>query len=390
MSVLSANVLSDPGPKVRPDWILAHPGVARRRGAADAVGQPAGRPGAVSPLERAGAAFGLPSLPAHAAEVAADLEAWAADFPLADRRRFGALALTTAVHLPGLGRAERALAARLNAWIYAFDDLVDGVPPDRFDWRGVDGRRRLPDGALDGLAARCAAVLDGGGARPPAGGDVAGVVAALAGIVREVAARPGAPPLTAFWRDTFRRMLAGIVRERRLEAALAAGAAPLSPAAHLETARYSIGAPHYLATCFVLHAGADDPALPRRLPALAALALVAADVARLANDLRTWPKEEREGTFNSIRAADAALARLMPGLPDADRRAQAILAVERLLAAARGRVRALVAAAPAPLPAAEAGIARLVDVVPALYAAADFHDFGSAPPLEAPVGAAMG
>ena len=324
------------------------------------------------------ATFRLPSLAAHAAEVAADLGSWGATFPLADARRFGALALTTAVHLPGLSRADRALAARLNGWIYAFDDLVDGVPGGRHAGVGVPTGGRLPDAALDPLAARCAAVVAGA----PAGrgdADPGGVVAALGDLVGAVQARPCPPALAAFRRDSFDRMLAGIIRERRLASALAAGAPPPSPAAHLETARYSIGAPHYLATCFILQAGAGDPALPARLPALTALALAAADIARLANDLRTWVREEREGTYNSIRAADAALARLMPTLAAADRRAQAVRAIERLLAARRARVAGLLAAAPAPLPAAEAGVGRLVELIPALYAAADFHEFGGTP-----------
>lgn len=353
------------------------------------------RPPPVLPTARPPAGVGSVALEGSAltvlaAEVAADLRAWAIGFPFADPRRFRALALTTAVHLPGLGRAERALAARLNAWIFAFDDLVDGVPAGGPGHNGL----RLADDALDRLTARCIAVTrdagvdDGGiGGRESwaDGEDVGGVTGALVGLVRTVAARPGFGPLAAHWRDTFARMLDGIVRERRLGAALAAGAPPPSPAALLETARYSIGAPHYLATCFILHSGSDDPGLPRRLPALAELALAAADVARLANDLRTWAKEEREGTFNSVRAVDAALVRDGPTLPAAERRARAVRVVEGLLADARGRVRALTAA-PMPLPTPEAGIVRLVDFVPALYATADFHSFGSGtPPFPAPL-----
>lgn len=351
-------------------------GGARREGIDRATPTPHRAEAAVGPLL---ATFRLPSLAAQAAETAADLRDWATGFPLADARRFGALALTTAVQLPRLSRRERALAARLNAWIYAFDDLVDGLPEGRAGEAGRLAGERLPDAALDPLAARCAAVVGGSPGRAR-GGDPGGVVAALGGLVGELHIGPCPPALAAFWRDTFRRMLAGILRERRLAAELAAGVPPPSPAAHLETARYSIGAPHYLATCFILHARADDPALPTRLPALAALALAAADIARLSNDLRTWVREEREGTYNSIRAADAALGRLMPTLHGTARRAQAVLAVERLLAIRHERVAGLLAEAPTPRPDAEAGIARLVDLIPALYAAADFHDFGDPPP----------
>ncbi|CAA9551663.1 MAG: hypothetical protein AVDCRST_MAG18-369 [uncultured Thermomicrobiales bacterium] len=326
------------------------------------------------------AAFQLPSLAAHSAQITADLEDWRATFPLADARRFGALALTAAVHLPHLSRRERALAARLNGWVYAFDDLVDEVSGGRITTLGALAGGRLPDAALDPLAARCAAVFTGIPATPGAD-DPGGIIAALGDLVGEVRARPCPPTLAAFWRDSFHRMLTGIIRERRLATELAEGAPPPSPAAHLETARYSIGAPYYLASCFILHAGADDPDLVRRLPALIALSLAAADIARLANDLRTWVREEREGTYNSIRAADAALARLIPTLPATARRAQAVLAVERLLATRRERVAGLLAAAPTPCPDAEAGIGRLVELIPALYAAADFHEFGSAPPV---------
>ena len=340
---------------------------------------PGASPTAVDQLAQLADAFRLPTLARHAAETAADLAAWGGAFPLADGRRFGALALTTAIHLPGLGRRDRALAARLNGWIYAVDDLVDGVPPERSAASGLPAGC-LPDTELDHLAGRCNALLDDQVDRVD-GDDPGGVVAALAALVGELRARPCAPPLAALWRDTFARMLAGILRERRLVAELAAGAPPPSPAAYLETARYSIGAPHYLATCFILHADADDPGLPGRLPTLTALALAAADVARLANDLRTWVREEGEGVYNSIRAADAAIARLMPVLPPAERRAQALQAIAHLLAARRARVDALLALTPRPHADAEAGIGRLVAFIPALYAAADFHDFGGAPPL---------
>jgi len=336
------------------------------------------RPADLAELARLSAAFGLPALARHAAETAADLADWGRHFPLADSRRFDALALTTAIHLPGLGRRDRALAARLNGWIYAFDDLVDGVPPERSSGT-LHAAGCLPDATLDHLAARCNGVL-AGEAAPARGDDPAGVVAALAALVGELRARPCAPPLAALWRETFARMLAGILRERRLVAALTAGAPPPSPAAYLETARYSIGAPHYLATCFILHADADDPGLSGRLPTLTALALAAADVARLANDLRTWVREEREGIYNSIRAADAAIARLMPALPAAERRAQALQAIAHLLAARRARVEALLTLTPRPHADAEAGIGRLVAFIPALYATADFHDFGGVPP----------
>ncbi len=329
-------------------------------------------------VARLAGTFGLPALARHAAETAADLAAWGGRFALADSRRFGALALTTAIHLPGLSRQDRALAARLNGWIYAFDDLVDGVPPERPSG-AIHAAGRLPDATLDQLADRCNGVLVGAVAQAH-GDDPGGVVAALAALVGELRARPCAPPLAALWRDTFARMLAGILRERRLVAALAAGAPPPSPAAYLETARYSIGAPHYLATCFIVHAAADDPGLPGRLPALMALALAAADVARLANDLRTWVREEDEGTYNSVRAADAAIARLMPALPAAERRAQALQTIAHLLAARRARVETLLAMTPRPHAEAEAGIGRLVTFIPALYATADFHDLGGAPP----------
>lgn len=348
----------------------AHPGL---------TAPPAGvHQAAVDKLAYLSDAFRLPALARHAAEAAADLAAWGRHFPLADSRRFGALALTTAIHLPGLGRRERALAARLNGWIYAFDDLVDGVPPER-SATTIPSVGCLADTTLDHLADRCNAVLADRGDRAH-GDDPGGVVAALAELVGELRARPCAPSLVALWRETFARMLAGILCERRLVAELAAGAPPPSPAAYLETARYSIGAPHYLATSFILHADTDDPGLPGRLPTLTALALAAADVARLANDLRTWVREEGEGVYNSIRAADAAIARLMPVLPAAERRAQALQAIEHLLTARRARVEALLTLTPRPHADAEAGIGRLVTFIPALYATADFHDFGSAPP----------
>ena len=316
-----------------------------------------------TPLGAFLATVGLPAIARDCAVVVNDLRDWAANVPGADTRRFRALGLTAAVHLPILSPEERALTARLNGWIYAFDDLVDGTR---------DGR--LPDAMLEPLVRRCKAVL----ANRPPGPRVAnreGIVAALREIVRDVSAPAPPDALGDFWRASFDKMLDGIVRERHLLAKIAMGEPAPSPAAHLETARYSIGAPHYLATSFILHHRAGDTTLPARLPTLIALALAAADVARLSNDLHTWVREEREGVFNTVRAADAAIARLAPTLPEAARRVDAVRAIERLLGTRCAQVAGLLATTPAPHPDAEAGIGRLVDLIPALYATADFHEF---------------
>lgn len=307
---------------------------------------------------------------ALAREVRVDLDTYAERYPIFDRARFPAVALTTAVHVPDLTRADRALLALVSLWIIAFDEIVD--------------EERVSRPALDTLVADYIAIVRGAPrdtARVAGPGDQLG--RALREIGRRLAAYTPGTPLVVHWGASFERMVDGIVRQHDLGVALngeAAGvapaparaAAPLSYDALLDIALHSIGVPYYLASSFIVY---DDPRIADRLPLLVRIGEACARAIRLANDLRTWEKDAREGSLNTLVAVCAELERVTPGLSAAEYRAQGLRSLEERLAASVARTQSLLALSPVPHGAAEAGIARLVEFVTAFYAAHDYHTF---------------
>ncbi|HEV7216232.1 MAG TPA: hypothetical protein VGP33_14040, partial [Chloroflexota bacterium] len=80
-----------------------------------------------------------------AGQLCADLQSWAARWPIFAPVRFPAVAQTTAVHLPDLSRSARALAGLVSLWIIAFDEVVD--------------QDRLTCAQLADLTERCRAIV---------------------------------------------------------------------------------------------------------------------------------------------------------------------------------------------------------------------------------------
>lgn len=303
---------------------------------------------------------------ALAREVRADLEDWAARYPLVRRTRFPGIALTAAVQLPELGRADRALAGLVAAWLFTFDDVVD--------------EERVAGPALAALVADLKAIAWRAPPAVGAGGSEPGAQMgrALTEIRERLAAYRSFASLADHWRLTFAQAVDGIVRDRILGTALR-GAAPGAPrpappsyATVMATAQYSIAAHHYLASCLVVY---NDPRVVARLPALAAIGTECARAVRLANDLQTWEKEEREGIFNTLAAARAELLRAEPGLSAAEGQERALRFARERLAAHAAHTRALLAVSPVPDGAVEAGLARFLDFTTGFYAAHDFHTF---------------
>ncbi len=294
-------------------------------------------------------------------EVRADLADWSARTSCASPADLSAVALTVAVHLPDLGRRERALAGLITLWTIGFDALVD--------------EGGLPAAALDAVVARCKAIVRAAPRAPRVHGATEPVPAmqlalALGEIGRGLAAYGSFPPLADAWRASFARMIDAIVRQRRLGLAEASGVAPSDPGAFMALAADSVGVPHYLTACLILY---DDPGLATRLPQLLAGAAACARVIRLANDLRTWGREEREGTTNLVVVEAAAIGRLRPELTPDRRRERALTALERRLARQLADTRALLAAMPTAGGAPEIGMARLVRVVTGVYARRDYR-----------------
>ena len=292
------------------------------------------------------------------AAVLADLQGWAARYPLFDPARFPALALTTVAYLPMAGRADRALAALVSLWIIAFDALVD------------EGNEATD--ALGDLATRYGALLaaDGSGyppARSRTGGAPEQLDDALRAIVALLAGYRPPSAVRRWWANACRATIAAIVGQR---ARGRAGAAPPAYAAALPLLVDSIGVRPYLAVGAIV---GREPGLAARLPATIALAGECALAIRLANDLRTWAKDEREGGLSTLCIVRAELARAVPPPTRAAAHDLALATLRARLAASHARCRTALAAPAAG--ATEAGMVRLVDVVVGIYATHDYDTY---------------
>lgn len=293
------------------------------------------------------------------AEVHADLHDWTARYPIFDPVRFPALALTVEAYLPAARREDRTLVALVSLWIISFDALVDEGDADAT--------------VLDALTARYRALI---GAKGDRGTNVGLPAAApaeqLGSALREIGARLAAydPPaaLWAWWATSCRATIAAIGRQR----ALGRGGGPAPGYAEvLPLLLDSIGVRPYLAAGAIVW---RDPGLTARLPALEALASECALAIRLANDLRTWKKDEREGGLNTLVALRGELTRAAPSLAAAAARDLALATLGERLAASRARCRARLAP-PAAAGEIETAMVRLVDVVANVYAAHDYHTY---------------
>ncbi len=315
-------------------------------------------------------------------EVRTDLEWWANRYPIFNRARLPALALTLAAHLTDRPRANRSLMGLLSLWIAAFDELVDQ------DW--------LTSSALHELADRCKAAV-GGVARDTyysshsscsrlrialSSGEQ--LLCALDELRLRLMALEPEITLAGYWQDTFGRMIDGIIVQRELGASLYAGISD-QPASEppillpvdvppydvlMRTLQHSIGVPHYLATCFLTY---RDPELADRLPSLLPAVEACAKAVRLANDLRSWRRDIRERNVNMLVAATAAISRSEPGLSASECQERALHQLSKRLAIHVAEVHSLLNASHRPDGAAERGLVRLVDVVTGVYASHDYH-----------------
>ncbi|MGN6758567.1 MAG: terpene synthase family protein, partial [Thermomicrobiales bacterium] len=280
----------------------------------------------------------MDALVAHA--LRDELAQWAALFPVLSGADLAAVAGTVAVHLPDVGGAERVTAGLITLWTLAFDALVD------------NGELSA---ALDALTAWYGAIVDsvpGAPPAPPAGVPAPGVDLGrvLAALGRRLAAAHTFPALAPTWRASFARMTAAIVAQRRL--VLDVSVLPTTVEL-LSLTEESIGVAHYLAACWILY---DDPCLTSRLPSLTELAATCARVIRLANDLRTWAREEREGMVNLVVAEAAAIGRRDPALTADECHTRACQVLATVLAAEVAHLRAGQAASPSPAGAPDLGL----------------------------------
>jgi len=294
------------------------------------------------------------------AALCTDLRGFATRYPLFDAARFPALALTIRTYLPEAQREGHALLALVSLWIIAFDALVDEGTVDATEHAA--------------LVTRYGILLDGDGARgiPDNQAQHAEAADQLDAALREIGVRLAAhePPtaLCDWWRSSLRATMAAIVRQREL--GRAGGDAPGYDAI-LPLLVDSVGVRPYLAVGAII---GREPGLAARRPALVALASECAVAIRLANDLRTWEKDEREGGINTLVALQSDLARARPGVAAATIHGLALSTLGERLIASRARCQASLDSF-AEADETATGMVRLVEVVVGVYAADDFHTY---------------
>ncbi len=295
------------------------------------------------------------------AETLADLEQLRHRYPAFDRARFPAVALTTAAHLPDASRDARQLAALVSVWIIAFDDLVDG---GEFDERALS----LLANELKDTAGRAAGPIELDGKRPSSMPVEEQLHRSLQEISRRIESFCPAESLLGYWRKSFDGMVEAIIEQRAL--GLGHQGPSTLPAEGLwALLENSIGVPTYLATCFI---SSGDPDLPDRVGALERLARAAARAIRLANDLRTWEKDEREGNSNSLALLQPRTSQALRTDPSS---VQSLL--EMHLECEVERVRRLLRASPTRPCRAEQAVERLVTFVTAFYRRHDYHTYSA-------------
>ena len=308
---------------------------------------------------------------AIAVQVEADLHVWAARWPVFSPARFPAVAHTTAVHLPELSHAARALAALVSLWIIAFDEIVD--------------EDRLTSSQLADMRERCRTIITRPDASPTVQADP--LCASLQEIVHRLSQRSTFAALATAWQEAFLDMLEAIVEHRRLAGGRVQGGSAATTlgvpsfAAVLALTTRSIGVSCYLISSWILY---EEPALILRREALLRSAAAASQAIRLANDLQTWKRDAAEGNVNTLAALQWELAAAAPGLPADHCRALALHMLRQQLVAALARTRTQLHHSAMPNSSVERDMERLVAFVTQLYARSDYHTYIAPPTLVAP------
>ncbi len=296
-----------------------------------------------------------------ARETQVDLERWAVRYPSFDPAQFTGLIWTVAVHVPAWSRAKRLLAAIVSVWILTFDGMVD--------------EGRIPESEQASRLAEYKAVVRRGSSTSPLPDD--DLLLALLDIRERIADYPSTVSLFRHWQWSFDQMVDAIIWQRHAGPALRevperAGMTRSSYDVLMERALHSIGVPFYLATCFILH---EDPTIEDRLPGLIEIGVECARAIRLANDLRTWEREEIEQTVNTVAVLRHEILQENPEICPAECRNRTIQLLRERELASIARTHTLLDCSPGSCSPVETGIGRLVTFVTGYYALQDYRTF---------------
>ena len=298
-----------------------------------------------------------PVVEEKAARVGGRLRQWAHDHEPVRQERIEPLALSITAAAPGASVASLAATAQVSLWVFAIDDIFDErlvpIEPLRERCRHYVARAR---GDLD----------------EPCDPDDPMEVA-LAAVLRDLRPFPLFEPLRASWAAALARTLRGMLFEDAAQRRYAADKNPdelPTYAANLEQGLNSIGAPAHTAAVLLT---SNDASVPHALIALARLERQVAISIRLANDLRSFDRERRDGAVNALLIHQRDLARA--GVPPAAAWRGSRQRVEGAIEAAMRRARGLATKVRTRSGDPEAAILGIGEVVTAFYRSFDYHTY---------------
>jgi hypothetical protein len=288
--------------------------------------------------------------------VAGPVRSWADTHPSIRPQRIQSCCLAAAVSVPFLPPPEVALLAKFTLWEFAVDDVADSevLTLDQIEEAAAECVRHMRNPRLE---------------RAPAAAEYGDFVAVLGEIAEALSAYPlYANHAEAWWKST-ESYLAANNQLGRWDERYAADPGDLpSWDAYRAGAEHTGGTPAFADVAAVLANDSDAFAEYQWIWQFAALGSV---VARLANDLQTWPKEIHQRRVNSIVLKQRD--RILAGMPPEEAHAAAIRDVESLLGLETERFEALDAAHPEPRPRTANVIRDVIGFAVGFYSTGDFH-----------------
>lgn len=284
----------------------------------------------------------------------APLHQWAARYPLIRRERVWPLALSVAAAAPFASLDALVSTARLSLWVFTLDDLFD--------------EEHVPQAELMRRAERYQAIARAEIEAPRSDS----LAVALQEVRNDLARYPLFASLSGQWADALCGTIDGMITEYDWRLGYREVGPDMLPSydEYLSSGLYSIGGPPHVWAALITTA---DPSTPDHLSHLRVMELIACTCIRLANDLRSYPKEVDEGNINALVLLGRSL--IGDGLSARDAHQLAEERVRGEIANGLDRLSELQAHARTRTGRPEAAIADIARFVCDFYTEYDYHTF---------------
>jgi hypothetical protein len=288
--------------------------------------------------------------------VAVPIRSWAHAHASIRPERIESCCMAAAVSVPFLPPAQVALLAKFALWEFAADDVSDSeaLTLDQIEEAAAECAVEMRDPRLD---------------RPRGAGTYRDFVDCLGEIAEALSAYPLYSEHAHVWWKSTESYLSLNNQLGRWDERYAADASDLpSWVEYMASAEHNGGTPAFADVAAILANDSDALAEYHWISQFAAQGSVAA---RLANDLRTWPKEIDQRRVNAVVLKQRE--RILAGIPPQDAHRSAIQDVESQLTLEMERFDALDARRPEPRPRTANAIRDVIRFAVGIYSAGDFH-----------------